>query len=78
MSLFPVCFQVFSVDHLTVATDGIVRALNRSGTTQVVALDIPKIFGGVWHAGLLHKLNSYGISGRVSILISLFLSNRRC
>ena len=57
---------------MTVATDGIVRAFNRSGTTKVVALDIPKILDGVWHAGLLHKFNSYGMSGRVSILILYF------
>ena len=30
-----------------------------------------------WHAGLLHKLKSYGISGQISGLISSFLSNRR-
>ena len=31
----------------------------------------------VWHAGLLHKLKSYGISGQLFGLISSFLSNRR-
>ena len=31
----------------------------------------------VWHAGLLHKLKSYGISGWVFGLIFSFLSNRR-
>ena len=31
----------------------------------------------VWHAGLLHKLKSYGISGQIFGLISSFLSNRR-
>ena len=31
----------------------------------------------VWHAGLLHKLKSYGISGQIFCLISSFLSNRR-
>ena len=30
-----------------------------------------------WHAGLLHKLKSYGISGQIFGLISSFLSNRR-
>ena len=30
----------------------------------------------VWHAGLLHKLKSYGISGQMFDLISSFLSNR--
>ena len=39
------------------------NAFNRSGATRVVALDIVKTFDRVWHAGLLHKLKSYGISG---------------
>ena len=30
----------------------------------------------MWHAGLLHKLKSYGISGQIFGLISSFLSNR--
>ena len=42
-----------------------------------MALDISKVFERVWHAGLLHKLKSYGISGQIFGLISSFLSNRR-
>ena len=38
---------------------------------------IYKAFDGVWHAGLLYKLKSYGISGQIFGLISSFLSNRR-
>ena len=30
----------------------------------------------VWHAGLLHKLKAYQISGQIFGLISSFLSNR--
>ena len=41
-----------------------------------MALDISKAFNRVWHAGLLHKLKSYGISGQIFDLISSFLSNR--
>ena len=51
--------------------------MNRSGATQAVALDISKAFDRVWHAGFLHKLRSYGISGRIFGLISSLLSNRR-
>ena len=40
-------------------------------------LDISKAFDTVWHAGLLHKLKSYGISGQIFGLISSFLSNRQ-
>ena len=42
-----------------------------------MALDISKAFDWVWHAGLLHKVKSYGISGQIFGLISSFLSNRR-
>ena len=66
-----------TVDLLTVASDRIAMVFNRSGTTRAVALDISKTFDRVWHAGLLHKLKSYGISGQIFGLISSFLSNRR-
>ena len=65
-----------TVDLLTVVSDRIARAFNRSGATRAVALDISKAFDRVWHAGLLHKLKSYGISGQIFDLISSFLSNR--
>ena len=42
-----------------------------------MALYISKAFDRVWHAGLLHKLKSYGVSGQIFGLISSFLSNRR-
>ena len=58
-------------------SDRIARAFNRSGATRAVALDISKAFDRVWHAGLLHKLKSYGISGQIFGLISSFLSNRQ-
>ena len=64
-------------DLLTVVSDRIARAFSRSGATRAVALDISKAFDRVWHAGLLHKLKSYGISGQIFGLISSFLSNRR-
>ena len=57
-------------------SDRIARAINWSGATQAVALDISKAFDRVWHASLLHKLKSYGISGQIFGLISSFLSNR--
>ena len=61
---------------LTVVSDRITRAFNRSGATRAVALDISKAFDRVWHAGLLHKLKSYGISSQIFDLISSFLCNR--
>ena len=66
-----------TADLLTVVSDRIARAFNRSEATRAVALDISKAFDRVWHAGLLHKLKSYGISGQIFGLISSFLSNRQ-
>ena len=66
-----------TADLLTVVSDRIARAFNRSGTTRAIALDIFKAFDRVWHAVLLHKLKSYGISSQIFGLISSFLSNRR-
>ena len=64
-----------TADYLTVASDRINRTFNRSGT-GAVALDISKAFNRVWHASLLHKLKSYGISVQILGLLSCFLSNR--
>ena len=66
-----------TVNLLTIVSDRIVRTFNRSGATQAVALDISKAFDRVWHAGLLHKIKSYEISGQMFGLISYFLSDRR-
>ena len=63
-----------TADPLTVVSDRIGRAFNRSGAIRAVALDISKAFEKVWHAGLLHKLKFYGISGQVFGLIFSFLS----
>ena len=70
------CF-LSTADILTVVYDRIARAFNRSGGTRAVALDISKAFDRVWHAGLLHKLKPYGISGQIFGLISSFLNNRQ-
>ena len=47
-----------TADLLTVLSDRIARAFNRSGATQAMTLDISEAFDKVWHAGLLHKFNS--------------------
>ena len=66
-----------TTDLLTVVSDRIARAFNRSKATRPVALDISKAFDRVWQAGLLYKLKSYGISGQILGLISSFLGNRQ-
>ena len=40
-----------TADLLTIVSDRIARAFNRSGATRAVALDISKDFDRVWHAG---------------------------
>ena len=69
-------FSRSTADLVTVVSDRIARAFNRSVATRAVALDISKAFDRVWHVDLLHKLKSYGISGQTFGLISSFLSNR--
>ena len=66
-----------TADLLTVVSDRIASAFNRSGATRAVALDMSKAFDRVCHAGLPHKLKSYGISGQIFDSISSFLTNRR-
>ena len=61
----------------TAVSDRIARALNRSGATRAVTLDISKAFDKVWHAGFLDKIKSYRISGQILGLISSFLSNKQ-
>ena len=62
-----------TADLLTVVSDRIARAFNRSGATRAVALDISKAFDRVWHAGLLRKLKSYEFLVRYLALFLLFL-----
>ena len=61
-----------TADLLTVVSDRIARAFNRSGATRAVALDISKAFDRVWHAGLFHKLKPHGISAQIIGFISSF------
>ena len=63
-----------TTDLLTVVSDRIARAFNRPGTTKAVGLDISKASSSVWHSGLPHKFNSYGISDLVCGSISRSVS----
>ena len=64
-----------TADFLTVVSDRIARAFNRSGATQAVSTSYIHFI--YWHAGLLHKRKSYGISGQIFDLMSSFLNNRQ-
>ena len=65
-----------TADLLTVVSNRISRAVNRTVATRAVVLDISKAFDKIWHAGLLQKRKSYGILGQIFGLISSFFSNR--
>ena len=64
-----------TADLLTVLSDVVARAFNRSGANWAAVVDILKAFNRVLHADLLHKIKSYGISGQAFGPISSFLSN---
>ena len=53
------------------------QSLDACGETRAIALDISKAFNKVLHAGLLHKMKLYGISGEVLNIIKSFLSGRK-
>ena len=54
----------------------LLELLTGLGLLKLQHLIISKAFDRVWHVGLLHKLNFYGISGQIFGLISSFLSNK--
>ena len=61
-----------TADLLTVVSDRIARAFNRSGATRAVALDISKAFNRVWHARLFTNLSLMEFQVRYSALFLLF------
>ena len=90
VSLLPVISKVFEklvnnriFDHLEkcgLFSDfqyGFRSSRSTADLLTVVSNRIARAFDKVWHAGLLHKLKSYGISGQIFGVISSFLSNRR-
>lgn len=66
-----------TADALTVISERILQSLDVCGETRAIALDISKAFDKVWHAGLIHKLMSYGVSGHALNIIKSFLSDRK-
>ena len=56
-------------------SDRIVRLL--TGLGLLVALDVSQVFDWIWHAGLLHKIRSYGTLSQILGLISSFLRKRQ-
>ena len=61
-----------AADMLTLITGNIYHALDKCGEAKLIALDISK----VCHKGLLYKLRTYDVSGKVFDINKSFLSNR--
>ena len=65
-----------TLDLLTSTTQIWANALDKGQEPKVVALDISRAFDSVWHNGLLSKLMSCGIGGRLYRWLRSFLQNR--
>jgi retron-type reverse transcriptase len=62
-----------TMDLLAHATQNWTEALHRGNEVKVIALDISRAFDRVWHKGLLSKLMSIGVGGRLYRWIRGFL-----
>jgi sarcosine oxidase/L-pipecolate oxidase len=66
-----------TMDLLAHATQNWTEALHRGHEVKVIALDISRAFDRVWHKGLLSKLMSFGVCGRLYRWIRDFLTCRQ-
>lgn len=65
LTLHGLYFSSSSSDVLMVITEFVYQALDKNSKAWAVALHILKAFNRVWHAGLLHKLKGYRVSGQI-------------
>jgi L-rhamnose mutarotase len=66
-----------TVTQLTEIYDQFCKAVSDGKEIRVVFLDISKAFDRVWHKGLLYKLKSCGITGRLLEWLKDYLSDRQ-
>ena len=66
------------INQLISITHEIYRAFNCNPSLEVrgIFLDLSKAFDKVWHQGLLFKLESFGIRGKLFNLLHNYLCNR--
>lgn len=69
--------QHSTVQQLVRVTEHITHQINLKESTGMFLLDIEKAFDTVWHAGLLHKLYTYGVNLALIKLISSYLCDRQ-
>jgi hypothetical protein len=55
----------------------IMKSFDAKKQTDLVILDFSKAFDTVPHKKLLHKLNNYGIDGKINKWIEKFLTQRQ-
>ncbi|MCG8047067.1 MAG: reverse transcriptase domain-containing protein, partial [Candidatus Thiodiazotropha endolucinida] len=66
-----------TVNQLTDMYNTFCQALDEGKEVRAIFCDISKAFDRVWHKGLLYKLSSVGISGRLLQWFSDYLENRK-
>lgn len=66
-----------TVNQLTYLYNIFCQALDLGKEVRAIFCDISKAFDRVWHAGLIHKLQSAGISGALLAWFTDYLSNRK-
>ena len=62
--------------QITTVTEHILDGFSRHNATGAIFLDVSKAFDRVWHAGLLFKMATAGISPPLIATIKSYLSNR--
>ena len=64
------------MNQLLILTQKIYLALENGKDVNLAFLDISKAFDKVWHTGLLHKLKTFGISGKLLDWLTSYLTER--
>ena len=65
------------VHHLIELVHNTCLSLENHEPNCQVFCDISKAFDRVWHRGLIHKLEKYGIKGDILIWIKSYLASRK-
>ena len=66
-----------AADLLTALNHEWLTAINSGGAVRALAVDIAGAFDKVSHAGVLHKLKSYGIQDTLHTWLTNYLTNRK-